>query len=230
MAARAVLACLGLCLGGPAMAEGPSLFGAGGGARGAGGSLFAGSAGLFAPRDSASAEGVPVAAPAAFGTRPGTAGLFDLIAAAEAGPDGYDAVQHGARHRPALPPTRMTLGQILDWIEATPGQPHAIGRYQIIPATLRGLMQRLQLDPGLLFDPALQDRLATRLIRDAGYDAFAAGRIGRHAFMNNLARVWAGLPTSSGQSHYHGHAGNRATMTWARFEAGMQAIFPGSRA
>ena len=44
--------------------------------------------------------------------------------------------------------------------------------------------------------------------------------------MHNLARIWAGLPTASGRSHYHGHAGNRATMTWARFESAMAPIFP----
>jgi hypothetical protein len=49
----------------------------------------------------------------------------------------------------------------------------------------------------------------------------------RHQYMNNLAQIWAGLPTSSGKSHYHGFAGNRATMTWARFDAEMAKIFPG---
>jgi len=44
--------------------------------------------------------------------------------------------------------------------------------------------------------------------------------------MNNLAKIWAGLPNSTGKSYYHGHAGNRATMTWARFRAEMEKIFP----
>jgi len=63
--------------------------------------------------------------------------LLGLIARAEAGAAGYDAVQHGARIRPSKRPTQMTLGEIYRWIEATPGQPHAIGRYQFIPDTLR---------------------------------------------------------------------------------------------
>jgi hypothetical protein len=45
--------------------------------------------------------------------------------------------------------------------------------------------------------------------------------------MNNLAKIWAGLPNSTGKSHYHGYAGNQATMTWARFDAEMAMIFPG---
>ena len=37
----------------------------------------------------------------------------------------------------------MTLDEIFAWIAATPGQPHAIGRYQFIPDTLRMLVNRL---------------------------------------------------------------------------------------
>ena len=28
------------------------------------------------------------------------------------------------------------------------------------------------------------------------------GKISRHRFMENLARIWAGLPTSTGRSYY----------------------------
>ncbi len=45
--------------------------------------------------------------------------------------------------------------------------------------------------------------------------------------MNNLAEIWAGLPTTNGKSHYDGYAGNRATMSWAQFDAAMAQIFPG---
>jgi hypothetical protein len=90
--------------------------------------------------------------------------LFDVIALAEAGPDGYDAVQHGARIKPPLPPSQMTLAQIFQWIDDTPGQHHAIGRYQIIPSTLRDLVSDLSLAPDAQFNPALQDRLALELV------------------------------------------------------------------
>jgi hypothetical protein len=156
-----------------------------------------------------------------------TARLLTLISRAESPRMGYDAVQHGARVRPNKPPTQMTMGEILQWIEDTPNQPHAIGRYQIIPATLRRLITRLDLHPHPRFTPALQDQMAEALLADAGYPAFRRGEMGRHEFMNNLARIWAGLPNSSGQSHYHGYAGNRATVTWSRFDAEMAAIYPG---
>ena len=69
--------------------------------------------------------------------------LRHIIGQAESRHHGYDAVQHGARVRPGKRPTEMTLAEIFDWIEATPGQPHAIGRYQFIPTTLEWLVGRL---------------------------------------------------------------------------------------
>ena len=187
------------------------------------GSLFAGPAlGLFAPLPE------KYTGPLRQGWRGPVALLRDLIAAAEAGPDGYDAVQHGARIRPPKPPTHMTLAEIEAWIRATPGQPHAIGRYQIIPSTLRHLVAKEGLTPEMRFDAALQDRLADVLMTEAGLQVFLSGEMPRGQFMDRLARVWAGLPTATGQSHYHGYAGNKATMTRARFDAEMEAIFPQS--
>lgn len=153
--------------------------------------------------------------------------ILDLIAQAEAGKDGYDAVQYGAIRRPGKFPTQMTLMEIYNWISATPGQPHAIGRYQFIPATLRRLVNKGQVPITATFSPELQDQLATILLREAGLDQFMAGGLSRKTFMNNLAKIWAGLPNSSGKSHYHGYAGNKATMSWSDFDAQMRQINPG---
>lgn len=150
-----------------------------------------------------------------------------LIAHAEAGSKGYDAVQYGARIKPGRPPTEMTLGDVFAWIKATPGQPHAIGRYQFIPSTLARLVTILDAGPHERFSSQMQDRLADILLQEAGLDAYRSGEMTRHGFMNNLAKIWAGLPNSSGRSHYHGYAGNAATMTWARFESEMARIFQG---
>ncbi len=192
-----------------------------------GGSLFRDRAGqgLFAPGPQRPRGG----------GRPGTprldgdpaAALLGLIAEAEAGRMGYDAVQHGARIRPPKPPTQMTLGEIHAWIAATPGQPHAIGRYQFIPSTLRRVARIEGLGPATRFTPEVQDRLAGVLLRDAGLQAFEAGEMPRRTFMRNLARIWAGLPLPDGRSYYDGYAGNKATMSWARFEGAMARIWPG---
>ncbi|MGY9045845.1 hypothetical protein P775_28275 [Puniceibacterium antarcticum] len=150
-----------------------------------------------------------------------------LIGYAEAGSLGYDAVQYGAVQKPAKRPTNMTLIEIYRWIADTPGQPHAIGRYQFIPETLKRVVAKTGTDVGQFFSPQLQDQLADVLLVEAGLNDFHAGQIGQQAFMNNLAKIWAGLPTSSGRSHYDGFAGNRATMTWDRFDKEIASIFPG---
>ena len=150
-----------------------------------------------------------------------------MIARAEAGAAGYDAVVFNARIKPPKPPTRMTVAEIFQWIRDTPGQNHAIGRYQFIPSTLRRLVTILGVPGSARFTPTLQNELAQVLLEDAGLSAFTAGRMSQTQFMNNLAKIWAGLPNSSGKSHYHGYAGNKATMSWTRFEREMARIFPG---
>lgn len=156
----------------------------------------------------------------------GVAGLRHLIASVEAGRAGYNAVQHAARIRPSKPPTQMTIAEIYRWIKDTPGQQHAIGRYQLIPATLRRLVADMGLSVDTVYSPQVQDALADLLLEEAGFREFQAGLLGHTAFMNNLAKIWAGLPNSSGKSHYHGFAGNHAGMSWERFASEMQRIFP----
>jgi len=190
--------------------------------RGAG-SLFAGRTGgsLFAPSPPRSLSDVPA------GRDAQAARLRDLIARAEAGRKGYNAVQYGARIPPPAAPTRMTLAEIEAWTVATPGQPHAIGRYQFIPPTLRRLVRQAKLPQTARFSPRVQDQLADALLEEAGLSRFRAGEISRRAFMRGLARIWAGLPLPSGRSYYHGYAGNKATMAWEEFDTAMGRIFPG---
>lgn len=206
--------------GGPSMARGPA-------------SLFSGAqSGMFAPLPDVQSDVGPeritltAARPSILssGTTP-IDRLLSLIAQAEAGSAGYDAVQYGARVKPSRRPTDMTLGEIYAWIEATPGQPHAIGRYQFIPDTLRRVAQIRGFGPEVQFSAGVQDVLALVLLEDAGLEAFQRGEMDRREFMRNLARIWAGLPLPNGRSYYHGYAGNAASMTWAAFEGGMVQIW-----
>jgi hypothetical protein len=139
--------------------------------------------------------------------------LRDLIATVEAGPEAYDAVQGQARVRPSAPATTLTIAQVFDWIRETPGQHHAIGRYQVIPSTLAELVRALDVPPSARYTPALQDRMADHLMDAAGLPAFCNGTTSLAQFQNRLARIWAGLPTTAGRSHYEGYAGNTAHMT-----------------
>ena len=98
-----------------------------------------------------------------------------LIQEAESRRDGYDAVQHGARVKPRKRPTQMTIEEIFDWVDATPGQPHAIGRYQFIPKTLRRVVARAGIATSQRFSarptvgyPAGRSRAAPFSCRHAG--------------------------------------------------------------
>lgn len=154
--------------------------------------------------------------------------LKSLIAHAEAPYLGYDAVVKSAGRKPDGAPSQMNIAEIYSWIKATPNQNHAIGRYQFIPATLKRLVAKAGLHHDVLFSAGTQDMLADLLLEEAGYTKFLAGLMPRHRFMNRLARIWAGLPTSNGRSYYHGYAGNRATITWAHYDDAMQTIFASS--
>ena len=151
--------------------------------------------------------------------------LLSLIASAEAGPAGYNAIHYRAWELPDKAPTEMTIQEIIDWIDATPRQNHAIGRYQIIPMTLSYLVAAENVPLSAVFSPALQDRLAVRLINDAGLPEFLSGQMAPVDFLDSLAFVWAGLPLGSGLSAYEGYAGNSATISRQHYETRFAEIF-----
>jgi muramidase (phage lysozyme) len=154
------------------------------------------------------------------------AGLRDLIASVEADSRGYDTIHQSAKRLPDKPPSRMTIAEIRAWTKATPGQQHAIGRYQIIPRTLDMLVARLGVPETAVYSPQLQDAMADSLIADAGLEEMLAGEISRDQFLDGLAAIWAGLPNAAGRSVYHGLAGNRAGMTRASFSDRFADILP----
>lgn len=151
--------------------------------------------------------------------------VLDLIGFAEAGRLQYDAIHHSARRKPHARPTQLSLGEIKRWIRATPGQHHAIGRYQFIPSTLIGLTRQAGLSDKAVFNTVLQDRLGFMLLEDAGYSKLMQGQMRLGNFMDKLAWIWAGLPLRNGRSAYRGIAGNRATISRRFYEDQMIRIF-----
>ena len=151
--------------------------------------------------------------------------LHSLISYAESGQAQYDAWHLAAVRQPPKKPTAMTIAEIFVWIKATPGQHHAIGRYQIIPDTLARLVGETGISPTTRFRPAVQDMFANTLIDEAGYNDFKSGALPLPRFMDGLALIWAGLPLANGRSAYHGRFGNRATVSRVFFETQMQVIF-----
>ncbi len=107
--------------------------------------------------------------------------------------------------------TEMTIAEVLAWQEnyLRQGSPsNAVGRYQIIEPTLRGLVESQQLDTAQLFDTAIQDRLAIALMERRGSIAYIRNEVQAEDFAHNLSKEWAALPQVVGdapeKSYYDG--------------------------
>ncbi len=80
----------------------------------------------------------------------------------------------------------------------------ALGRYQIVRTTLRGLKDELGLSGQEKFTPELQDRLALHLLEGRGLSRWKNGQMSDQAFMDNLSAEWASLPKADGKGTYEG--------------------------
>lgn len=113
--------------------------------------------------------------------------------------------------------TSMTVGDVLEWQKnfTDAGHPsNAVGKYQFIRPTLRGLVDEMNISRDAVFDAALQDRLAIHLIERRGIEQYMHGRISREQFANNLSKEWAALPRviggNPGASYYDGDGLNHS--------------------
>jgi muramidase (phage lysozyme) len=136
-------------------------------------------------------------------------GMLDLIGYAE-GTDkgrGYnESLGYGAYTGGNKNLVQMTLDEIDALQTAMLRHPNnglnssALGRYQIVQKTLRGLRERLGLGGGELFDKDMQDRLAQELLRRRGNDP--AG----------LRNEWEGLRRVDDQTIRQAYDGTSVTM------------------
>jgi muramidase (phage lysozyme) len=99
----------------------------------------------------------------------------------------------------------------------------AAGAYQIIGDTLDGLVAKMGLTGDEKFTPEMQDAMAIELAKEDGLEKFMTGQMSLDDFQNNLAKTWAGLPTTEGRSAYAGDAiGNAAGMSVDEFRNALQ--------
>jgi conjugal transfer mating pair stabilization protein TraG len=144
--------------------------------------------------------------------------VLDLIAAPESHGNYNAWYRHADQDQVIL--STLTLNEVQTLQSQLLAQGNGgsvIGRYQILPDTLADLKQRLQLEGSEPFTPALQDRLALTLARDAGINDWAAGHIDNDSFAYNLSRIWAGLPKDASNLSYHdGVGGNAAQIDYAQ--------------
>lgn len=101
---------------------------------------------------------------------------------------------------------------------------HAVGRYQIIPSTLRAAVKWAKVSEDDYFSPETQDRLLVALIQHKRPKVWQYIKTGNYlnTAVNELAKEWAGIPTTSGHSYYGW--GNRAHTTVTKVKAVLQQI------
>ena len=166
-------------------------------------------------------------------------GLLDLIGQAEA-PGGYNQVYGGSKIQTPRPITTMSVRGVLAWQDssvAAGSASSAVGRYQIIRDTLRGLVSQGVLSINETFDPEAQDRAAVALMEEKGLSRYQSGQLTREAFAQGLSETWAGLPAftrdsrgraAAGQSYYAGDGLNRATATQSQVVNALNRIRGGA--
>ena len=144
--------------------------------------------------------------------------LLQVIAKGES--EGNYNARFGDASNTEIQFTKMSLQEVMDWQSQQVGAgaaSNAVGKYQIIGPTLRGLVRQLGIDPKERFDEAMQDRLARALIDRRGAADFAKGKLSADQFANNLSMEWASLPAlhgpNAGQSYYQGDGLNAAHVT-----------------
>lgn len=97
--------------------------------------------------------------------------------------------------------TEMPIEDVLEWQRSylEQGNPsNAVGRYQFIEPTLRGLVGEMNIDGRQIFNEELQDKLAIRLLERRGVHEYLHGQITREELAHNLSKEWAALPRVMG--------------------------------
>lgn len=146
------------------------------------------------------------------------ADLLNTIAKVES-KNNYNAY-FGNSNNTSIQFTSMTVNEVLAWQKqfVEQGYPSsAVGRYQIIDSTLRGLVRELKIDENMKFDEALQDRLAIALLERRGIREYADNKISREEFAHRLSKEWAALPKAIGEnperSYYAADGLNKAQLS-----------------
>lgn len=144
------------------------------------------------------------------GTKTGTVGdILNYIGGKES--RGNYNILVGGKTNPNL--TNMTIAEVLAYQKTMKAQGHestAVGKYQIIQGTLRGLVNSGYAKLDDKFDARTQDNLAEGLLKQRGLDSFLSGKMSTDQFADNLSKEWASLPYHTGASFYAGVGSNRS--------------------
>ncbi|MGH1339351.1 MAG: peptidoglycan-binding protein [Aureispira sp.] len=163
---------------------------------------------------------------------PPSTGVSSIIQGGESGAAGYNAYNRGTQGNSIVGPnghrelTAMTLATIMT--NQSRAKNHAdylfaVGKYQLIPTTLKEGVTRLNLDTSLNFDENTQELLFSGYLMDKKrpqISAYIKGQPGGTAYKAGLAgaQEWASIAVpaghaKAGRSYYDGVGGNSAHIT-----------------
>ena len=170
----------------------------------------------------------------------GTKGLLDAISKAEGTTDanaqkhgyasGYDVTlgygKFGGKGGEGKPLSQMTVGEVKALQKSMLNHPDnnlnssAVGKYQVVGKTLRGLQSQMGFKDSDIFSPELQDKIGEQLLKGRGLEKFQKGQISATQFQGNIAKEWASIP----------HPGTgRATQHTGVSESGIQSAIAASK-
>ena len=139
--------------------------------------------------------------------------LLDFIARYESGGN-YEIILGGKIISGLTKATIADVFKLQDAMRAKGMESTAVGRYQYIKSTLESTAKQMGLDPNkAVFDEKTQDAIATHTLRSVGLDQWLAGTMNDGDFLNKVARIWAGIPTTGGKSFYDKVGSNKAGTT-----------------
>jgi hypothetical protein len=143
--------------------------------------------------------------------------LGSVISKGESGSKGYNAYNQGtAGHSgPDRDFSKLTLGEVMK--EQSNRSIFAVGKYQMIPNTMKSAVETLKLDPNQKFTPELQEKIFAEYL--AGHKRpqikdyiTGNGDLGKAHLAT--AQEWAAVAApGSNRSYYDGSAGNAASVS-----------------
>ena len=151
--------------------------------------------------------------------------LGNLIARGEGDYGSYNRGRAGDANGAKIDFSEMTVGELMRHQSLPSGDPDrlfAVGKYQVIPSTMKGAVETLGIDKDAKFTPQLQERIFADYLMDEKRPDIKAYVTGKTSGPEGLERAqyataleWAsvGDPRKGGASHYGDVGNNAASIT-----------------
>jgi hypothetical protein len=157
--------------------------------------------------------------------------LGQLISKGEGGYGSFNRGIAGDSHGRQINFSQMSIGDIMTLQRLPPGNSRrlfAVGKYQVIPKTMRGAVAALGIAANEMYGPPLQEKVFRNYLVAAKRPAVKRFITNQGGDLHNaqlaLALEFASVADpNTGRSHYGGSGGNRASITVAQTAAALQA-------